>query len=127
MVFLSGHVTVYFVDYGNRAQVPIDVCRELLPEFRSLDLQVSQPWSLYSLYPCTGSWSLYCRYSLYGVVQFILPIFPVRGCGVCSQVNRETLLELRSKLWSDAFLSPPLTCFRFEPMTRHAQITFSSH
>jgi len=32
--------------------------------------------------PCTGSWSLYSRYSLYGVGEFILPIFPVRGRGV---------------------------------------------
>jgi len=68
--------------------------------------------------PCTRSWSLYSRYSLHGVVEFILPIlpvrghgvytpdipctgslnlyspiFPVQGLGVCSLVNRETLLE----------------------------------
>ena len=36
-------------------------------------------------------------------VLFILPIFPVRGHGVCSLVNEDTLLELRSKLTSDAF------------------------
>ena len=34
------------------------------------------------------------------IVLFILLIFPV----VCSLVNRETLLELRSELRSDAFL-----------------------
>jgi len=33
---------------------------------------------------------------------FILPIFPVRGRGVCSMVNRETLSEHRSELGSDA-------------------------
>jgi len=33
---------------------------------------------------------------------FILPIFPVRGRGVCSMVNRETLSEHRSELRSDA-------------------------
>ena len=44
--------------------------------------------------PCTGLWSLYSRYSLYGswsllpifsvwVMEFILPIFPVRGHGIC--------------------------------------------
>jgi len=60
--------------------------------------------------PCTGCGSLYSRYSLYGVVEFVLPIFPVRGrgvythdipCGVCSPVNRETLLEFRSELRLD--------------------------
>ena len=36
-------------------------------------------------------------------VLFILPLFPVRGCGVSSLVNWETLLALRSELRSDAF------------------------
>jgi len=51
--------------------------------------------------PCTGSWSLYSRYSLYRVVEFILPILPVQGHGVCSLVNREMNLELRSELRSN--------------------------
>jgi len=38
----------------------------------------------------------------YEVVELILSIFPVRDCGVYSVVNRETFLELRSKLRSNA-------------------------
>ena len=40
----------------------------------------------------------------------MLKIFPVRGHGVCSQINRETLLELRSELRLDAL---PVTTIDF--------------
>jgi len=42
---------------------------------------------------------------------FILPIFPVRGHGVCSLVNRKTLLEHRSKLRSDALPATTMDSF----------------
>jgi len=45
----------------------------------------------WSRLPCAGSWNLYS-----------ILLIPVRGHGVCSLVNRETLLELRSDLRSDA-------------------------
>jgi len=44
------------------------------------------------------------------LVLFILPIYRVRGCGICSLVNRKILLELRSKLRSDAL---PVTTIDF--------------
>ena len=44
----------------------------------------------------------------------------MRSRGVCSLVNRETLLELRSELSSNSDL-------RFEPMTRCVQIMYSNH
>ena len=55
--------------------------------------------------PCVGSWSLYS-----------LLLFPVWCRGVCSWVNKETLLEL----------PPPLTFLGFEPVTRCVQIAYSN-
>jgi len=52
----------------------------------------------------------------YRFCQFILPIFPVRGRGVCSLVNKETLLELRSKLRLDAL---PVTTIEFSGIWTH--------
>ena len=46
---------------------------------------------LHIITPCTGSWSSYST-------LFI----PVRVCGICSLVNKETLLELRSESRLDA-------------------------
>ena len=54
---------------------------------------------------------------------FILPIFLVRGRGVCSMVNRETLSEHRSELRSDAL--PATTVFW--DLTHCVQIMHSNH
>jgi len=69
-------------------------------------------------------------------MEFILPIFPVRsrgvytsdipctGRGVYYLVNRETLLELRSKLRSDALPITILTFLGFEPTTHRSHIVY---
>ena len=54
---------------------------------------------------------LFC-FSLYSTL-----LIPVRGCGVFSLVNRETLLELRSELRSDAL---PVTTIYFPDIRTHA-------
>ena len=46
---------------------------------------------LHIITPCTGWWSLYSTL-----------LISERGRGVCSLVNRETLLDLKSELRSDA-------------------------
>ena len=55
--------------------------------------------------PRTGSWSLYSRYSPYGVVEFA-PCLP-GGLGWSSETNLGWM----------PFLSPPLTVLGFEPMS----------
>jgi len=39
---------------------------------------------LYSRYSLYGAVEFILPMSLYGVAEFILPMFPVRSCGVCS-------------------------------------------
>jgi len=49
---------------------------------------------------------------MYGVVEFILHIItPYVGRGVCSLVNRETLLDLRSELRSNALPAATTVAF----------------
>jgi len=56
--------------------------------------------------PCTGWWSLYSRYSLYRVVEFILPILPVQGRGACSLANTRFC-------WSSGANALPVTTIGF--------------
>jgi len=76
-------------------------------------------------FPVTGSQSLYSRNSLFGVAEFMLPKFPVLGRGGCSLVNRETVLELRSELRSDAL---PATTIGFSGIRTHdSPRVYSNH
>jgi len=58
---------------------------------------------LHIINPCAGSLSLYST-----------SLIPVRGRGVCSLVNRETLLELRSELRSDALTATTIDFSRIQ-------------
>ena len=78
---------------GNRKFISLLFSGEVLSKFvlNSL-LSLSCLYFRYSLsgvvefilpiFPVWGPWSLYSLYTLYRVVEFILPIFPVRGRGV---------------------------------------------